>query len=273
MHESSILWLRVAVVLYSVGLVYALLAIAHKRREGLFRPALGAFSTGVILHTVSLVEHFLYAHHFSTSDFFESASLCALLIAIIFLLVYWRYRYESLAVFIFPLVFLLSLIGELGSPMATWSDTGLRDVWLMVHVVLVLAGYAAMLFTAVASIMYLMRERQLKSKKAGTGAGRLPPLGTLDAMISRALSLGFVFITLAVVAGSTWASIESGTRWNRDPRIVISLLTWALYLVIVFVRVTAGWRGRKAAIMVLALVGCSAVTWAAHTGLRKFLSQ
>jgi len=91
--------------------------------------------------------------------------------------------------------------------------------------------------------------------------------------MSRTLEIGFLFITLAVVAGSTWASIESGTRWIRDPRIVISLATWTLYLLVVFMRVSAGWRGRKAALMVLALLGCSALTWAAHTGLRNLLSR
>jgi ABC-type uncharacterized transport system permease subunit len=271
--DSSVVWLRAAVVLYSFGLAYALLTLAHKRREELFRFALGAFYTGTVLHLVSLVEHFLLARHFSTSDFYESASLCAFLVALLFLIAYWRYRYESLAVFVFPLVFLLALVGELGSPVSPWSDPRVRNVWLMVHVVLVLIGYAAMAFTAVASVMYLIRERQLKSKKTGSVTNRLPPLGALDALISRALSLGFIFVTLAVVAGSTWASIESGTRWVRDPRVVISLFTWALYLVVVFVRMAAGWRGRKAAIMVLALVGCSALTWATHTGLRNLFTQ
>ncbi len=42
---------------------------------------------------------------------------------------------------------------------------------------------------------------------------RLPPLGTLDKLITNAMSFGFVFITLGVIAGSTWASIESGTAW------------------------------------------------------------
>lgn len=41
----------------------------------------------------------------------------------------------------------------------------------------------------------------------------------------------------------------------------------------VFLRGMAGWRGRKAALMVIALVGCSALTWAAHTGLRTVLSR
>ena len=60
-----------------------------------------------------------------------------------------------------------------------------------------------------------------------------------------------------------------------DPgsRILISLFTWGLYLVIVFFRVTADGGGAKAAIMVIVLVGCSAITWAAHTGLRNLLSR
>lgn len=273
MHEMSIIWLRVAAILYSLGLLYALLAFLQRRSERVFRLALGGFYTGVVLQLVSIVEHTVDRGRFPANDFFESVTLCAFIIALLFLLVYWRYRYESLAVFIFPLVFLLTLVGALGNPVAPWSNPQLRDAWLLVHVVLVLVGYATLLLTAVASILYLIRERQLKHKQAVGAFNRLPPLVTLDSLMSRALSIGFVFITLAVVAGSTWASIESGTRWIRDPRIVISLATWALYLVIVFMRVTAGWRGRKAALMVIVLVGCSAITWAAHTGLRNLLSR
>ncbi len=273
MHEMNVIWLRVAAILYSLGLIHVLLTVIHRRRERVFRVALTAFYTGVVIHAVALVELSVAAGGLAANDFYQSVSLCALLVALLFLFLNWRYGYESLAVFVFPLVFLLTLIGELGSPMSTWSDTRVRDAWLLVHIVLVLIGYAALFLTAVASITYLVRERQLKSKKLVGGPSRLPPLATLDRVMSRALSIGFVFITLAVIAGSTWASIESGTRWIRDPRIVISLVTWALYLVIIFFRVTAGWRGRKAAVMVIVLVGFSAITWAAHTGLRNLLTR
>lgn len=273
MQEMSVAWLRVAAAFYFLGLLHALLTFVHKRSEPVFRVALGSFYTGVVLHVVSTVEHAVSAGRFPANDFFESDALCALLIALLFLFVYWRYRYESLSVFIFPLVFVMALVGSLGGPTSPWSNPQLRDAWLIVHVVLVLTGYATLLFTAVTSILYLIRERQLKLKRVGGIFLRLPPLGTLDSLMSQALSIGFVFITAAVVAGSTWASIESGTRWIRDPRIVISLATWVLYLMIVFLRVTAGWRGRKAAVMVITLVGCSAVTWAAHTGLRNLLSR
>jgi hypothetical protein len=39
----------------------------------------------------------------------------------------------------------------------------------------------------------------------------------------------------------------------------------------IFLRASAGWRGRKAAVMALAVLGCAALTWVAHIGLRPAL--
>jgi ABC-type transport system involved in cytochrome c biogenesis permease subunit len=132
-------------------------------------------------------------------------------------------------------------------------------------------GYAALLVMSVASVFYLIRERQLKSKGSGSLFDRLPPLATLDNLISHTMGLGFVLLTLATIAGSTWAFIESGTRWIGDIKVVVSLITWALYLLMVFLRTSAGWRGRKAALMALTVVGSSALTWATHLGIRSAL--
>ena len=105
-------------------------------------------------------------------------------------------------------------------------------------------------FTAVASLLYLFQERELKSKKPSKFYYRLPPLGTLDDLISKSMAFGFVFITLAVIAGTTWALHRTaGPTGSPSPRSRISFFTWGTYLVMVFLRVTAGWRGRKAAIM------------------------
>lgn len=92
-------------------------------------------------------------------------------------------------------------------------------------------------------------------------------------MINRSMGIGFALLTLATIAGATWAYIESGTRWIGDGKIAISFLTWGLCLVMVFLRTSAGWRGRKAAIMSLAVLGSSALTWIAHVGLRPALMR
>src|SRR5580704_14515588 len=62
MAEMSVLWLRVAAVLYSLGLLHSILAITRKS-EGLFRVALNAARAGAIVHAVSIVEEGVATGH------------------------------------------------------------------------------------------------------------------------------------------------------------------------------------------------------------------
>ena len=135
-----------------------------------------------------------------------------------------------------------------------------------------LLGYAALLFTAAAAVVYLIQERQLK-QKLSKPAYRLPPLGTLDDLISQSLGVGFACLTVGIVLGSIWAFVEMGTRWIGDGSVTISFVTWLVYLALVFFRVTAGWRGRKTAILSIVALVCCAVTWVAHAQLEKRLLQ
>jgi ABC-type uncharacterized transport system permease subunit len=270
MHEMSIFWLRVAVVLYAVGLLQAVWTVLVGRSR-FFGPAMGAFWVGAVLHGVSVVERTRLFGHLPVENFFNTASLCALVLAATFLFLNWRYKFESLGVFLFPLVFVLALFGSMSEPVESWTNTRVRDAWLVAHIVLVLMAYAALVMTAVASIFYLIQERNLKLKSTSKLFERLPPLVTLDGVITQAMGLGFLLITLGTVIGLIWAFIQSGTRWVSEGRVVIALITWALCLIMVFLRTSAGWRGRKAALLAIVIVGCSAITWAAHVGLRPVL--
>jgi ABC-type uncharacterized transport system permease subunit len=266
MAEMSVIWLRVAAALYSLGLLHAILTLV-RRREHLFRVALAAFGLASVFHFVSIVEEGLYTNHCPIANFWETLSMCAFLFALLYLFAHWRYKVESLSVFVFPLVFVMSLVATLGNPVSGWTNSLVKTTWLTLHIVLVLLGYAALLLTAGASVLYLLQERELKHKKPRKVYYRLPALGTLDDLISRSMAVGFVLMTLAVVAASTWASIYLKTDWIGQPKIVISFFTWGVYLALVFLRTTAGWRGRKAAIMTVTVLGFSALTWAAHARL------
>jgi len=272
MHETAVLWLRIATALYGVGLLHVM-AVLLRGKAGFLKPALFAFLVGAVLHAVAIVELGLAIGHLPVDNFYESAAVCALLVAVLFLFVYWRYDFASLSVCIFPLVFVLTQIGAMETPLLTWPSPNVRNAWLLLHVIMVLFGYAALILTAVASVFYLLQERQLKRKKSLDLFKRLPPLGTLDKLITNAMSFGFVFITLGVIAGSTWAFIETGTGWIGAPRVGIAFITWGFYLAMVFLRATAGWRGRKAAVMAVTVLCCSGLTWAAHIGLRNLLAR
>jgi ABC-type uncharacterized transport system permease subunit len=163
-------------------------------------------------------------------------------------------------------------IGATEFPVAKWSDQA-RNTWLLIHISTVLIGYAALFFAAVAAVYYLLQERQLKSKSVMPAANKLPPLGTLDRIISQTMNTGFVFITIGTVSGVIWAFIENGTGWIGDPKIDFFLFTWAFYLAMIFLRVSAGWRGRRIAWLAVSVLGCSLITWATHLTLRSFGSQ
>ena len=272
MIETSIFWLRAAACLYALGLLHSILTLL-RRNQNLYPAALTAFRVGAVLHGVSIVELAMAYGHLPLDNFFSTLSVGAFLITILFLIVDFRYHFASTSVALFPLVFLMTLASSLEQPVATWPNVGVKDAWLVIHIVLVLAGFAALLLTAVASVFYLMQERRLKTKRAGKFLEKLPPLATLDNLISVSMGFGFVLLTLGLIFGVTWAFIESGTDWVTQPRIQVSLGTWLLCLVMIFLRTSAGWRGRKAAVLAIAVLGCAAITWVAHVGLRPTLER
>jgi ABC-type uncharacterized transport system permease subunit len=271
MLDTSIFWLRAAACLYAIGLLHSMFAII-RRSQTLYPAAIPTFRVGVVLHAVALVELAMAYGRLPLDNFYGTLNLCAFLVALVFLFVESRFHFAGTAIAMFPLVFLMTFIAALERPVATWPNVGVRDAFLIVHIILVLAGYAALLLTATASVFYLVQERRLKHKQSSAWLEKLPPLATLDNMISTSMNLGFVLLTLGVVFAITWASTESGTRWLSDPKILLSFFTWALCLLMIVLRASAGWRGRKAALMALTVLGCSALTWAAHIGLRPVLA-
>jgi ABC-type transport system involved in cytochrome c biogenesis permease subunit len=267
MTETSVIWLRVAAALYSIGLVDSVFLLT-RQKEPFFRTALAAFGLGGLFHLVSIVELGMMQHQFPVTDIYQRLSLCAFLITVSFLFAYWKYRTASLSVFIFPLVFVLALIAALGNNDSILTSDALKSSWLVAHIVFILLGYAAVLFTAVAAVLYLVQEQRLKNKNFGDGSGfRLPPLGILDDLVSSSLSIGFVFITIGVIIIIVWASASFGMKWIGNPDIAISLITWGIYLVLIFFRTSAGWRGRKAAFLAIAALFFSVITWVTHGGI------
>src|SRR5262245_57205822 len=121
MTEMSVIWLRVASLLYSIGLLHAILTLV-RRREQLFRVALGAFSLGAVFHFFSIMEEAMVNGRWPVANFYETLSMCAFLVALVYVFVHWRYKVETLSVFIFPLVFMMSLVATFANPVRAWSS-------------------------------------------------------------------------------------------------------------------------------------------------------
>ena len=267
----SLFWLRVALALYALGLLHALITVVGRRTQT-FRYALAAISLGAVLHTVAIVEVGLTSHRFPVATFQEAVSFLALLVAVVFLLAYWKYRLEALGVFMFPLVFMLTVAAVFTNDVPNEGPV-LRSFWLPLHAGMFFLGDTLLFLTFVGALMYLLQERELKSKKPRAFYYRLPPLSVLDDLSQKTLAAGFPLVTIAIVIGAFFASQRMGRDWPLDHRVAASFVTWLIYLVLIFFRWTAGWRGRKAAY--LAIVGFASVivSWGVSSNMHSFMKR
>ena len=125
---------------------------------------------------------------------------------------------------------------------------------LKAHIGLAFFGVTAFAFAAAVSVLYLVQARALKKNPSATLQRRLPPLVTVDKLAYRAILTGFPFYTLALFIGSVFAmSAEnpsiSASYWG-------AMFSWVVYGFVLHVRVSLGWRGRRAALLtILGLVG------------------
>jgi ABC-type uncharacterized transport system permease subunit len=240
-----LVWLRVAAALYAVASVSALPAVLYNR-PGWKRICVPAAVSAFFFHFVSLIEMLSASHHSLPVGMHEVQSLLALLICAAFLLVALLYRTVSFGIFALPLSLLLVLGPAIGPDHWTFHSPGIRSGWLSLHIIALLAAYAALIFSLFANFLYLVQERRLKNKSNVAFLAWLPPLETMERIASGMLLIGFPFMTLGLLAGSLIAQESVGPAYFKDPKVLLSFAMWGLYLVMLFVRRQAGLRGRRA---------------------------
>lgn len=257
-----LLWLRVAALLYGVASISALPAVLYERPKWQ-KICLPAAVIAFFFHFVSLTEMLSAAHHWMPVGMHEVQSLLGLLIAAAFLLVWIFYRTVSFGLFAMPMAFFLVLIPSIGPDKYTFASPMIRSGWIFIHVSALLAAYAALIFSLLASLMYFVQERRLKSKQ-GPVLTWLPPLDTMDSIGHKSLVIGFHCMTVGLLAGSLIAQESIGPAYFLDPKVLLSFGMWLLYVVMLFVRRSTGLRGRKAIYLSTVVFLVMLSVWAAN---------
>ncbi len=236
---------------YVVAAIHAVLAFINKRRS-LQRVSELAMIVGVVLHTTALVADWALYAHYPLFYLRETLSFLAWTLIVSYALVLYRYRARPLGSFILPLVSVLIFIAVIArsEPGGSAEASTLSTTWLFpVHTTLLLFAYAAFFVVFVASIMYLLQERELKLKKFSAIFHRLPSLTTVNEIATSSAAIGLTLLTVGIATGVVWSSSRDGLLWHNDPKEIFAALTWLLYLLLILYRSTSSWRGRKAAWM------------------------
>jgi ABC-type uncharacterized transport system permease subunit len=138
--------------------------------------AYGATLAGFAAHSLSHVFRVYALKRPPLTSPYESLSFLAWAIVLIYLVIELRYHNRIMGAFVLPLAVLAgSAAAALPRRIAELAPT-LQGVGLWSHVALALFGNAAFALTFCAGVMYLMQERQLKSRHPGRMYFRLPAL-------------------------------------------------------------------------------------------------
>jgi cytochrome c-type biogenesis protein CcsB len=231
---------------------------------------IGLIGAGFAAHSASILAGWMQLGYFPIINPKEVSSYIAWAIVAYFLIFSVRYHARALPAFVLPVVFVFLLAsalapGAAGEPPVILEGAITANLFTQIifpiHVTLVIFSYAAFVVTLVCAVMYLIQERELKAKHFGGAFNRMPALNTCDEMGHRSVTFGFVLLTLGIVTGIFWNNQRDGRYWHNDPKEVLALVSWIVYLFMMHYRLTAGWRGRRFAWLSIAGFLIIMITW------------
>ncbi len=183
---------------------------------------------------------------------FESLTALALALAVVYLVQEKRSGTPYTGILFVPLVFLCQTVASAFiDPQVVVRERILQSPVFGLHIAAALLGYSGFAVSAIYGFLYLMLYYELRKPRFGIVYERLPSLEVLSGMNWRAAMFGLGCLTLAIGAGALM-SLEVYPQFWQDPKVWLSMLTWAVYALCMFVRVAGGWHGTRMAYFTIA---------------------
>jgi HemX protein len=249
--------------LMPVGYLVALLGylMVFVNQQTTIGPWVTAYTRAlVVLHCAYLVMSGIEYGHIPLANTWESLTFIAFAVALVYLVLEWQMRDRSTGVFLLSGVLLLQILSTAFITHTREVSPILQSPMFGIHVSTALLGYVALAVSAVYGIMYLIQYRQLKQRHVGLLFQRLPNLETLSRLNVRALGIGWIGLTVAIVAGTVWAynlrlTGELQTNFLLDAKFLLTAGLWVVYGICLGGLYVLGWPKKTlASISVVAFV-------------------
>ena len=196
-------------------------------------------------------------------------------VAVMYLVLLRKMRLRWMGLFVTGFLVVVLMLANLALEQAAGPLVpALHSYWLVVHVGAAILATGAFAVGALASLVFLVKERLQRADASSRASALLelfPANDALDRLAYRLHAVGFPLWTFAaLIAGPIWAEYAWGSYWNWDPKEVWAFITWVVYAAYLHARATAGWKGRAAA--VLALIGFATLLFN-FVGVNFFFGQ
>ncbi len=171
-------------------------------------------------------------------------------LTLFYLLVGPVYRISLLGVFTAPVVVIFQGFALLPGKLAANPEKVLNTTfWGETHSAMSVLAYGALALAAVAGVMFLVLDHQLKEHHLKGGLFRnLPPVRELLVSLERLLWLGMVLLTVGVIAG-----LLMPLGKDAMAHLIAAIAVWLGYVVLMVTKRVRGMTGRRFALGAVAL--------------------
>ena len=241
----------IPLALYVVALTAYVLHFARRQPE-VGRAATTLLVAGALAHTFVIGMQTMEVGQVPVTNASSAISTFVLLLVLAYLYTEMTTNERAMGVFILPLVVATQALPAL-HPMVEASPDVLRGPLFGIHVTSLMFAYASFALACVIGITYVLLFTEIKAKHLGFFYARLPSLQVLDSMNQQAIAVGWVCLTIGLVAGAIYAGQASTSDARvramslEDPKIFVAVLCWVVYSFEVFAARRIGWGGRRAA--------------------------
>nr|YP_010625562.1 cytochrome c biogenesis protein [Chrozophora sabulosa]WBG94292.1 cytochrome c biogenesis protein [Chrozophora sabulosa] len=265
-----------------------------------------SFEKGMIVTflciTGLLVTRWIYWKHFPLSDLYESLIFLSWSFYIIHMIPYFKKQKNNLSAITAPSAIFTQGFATSGLLTEMHQSAilvpALQSHWLMMHVSMMVLGYAALLGGSLLSVAliiitfqkdiirifdkrkqflnesFFFGEIQYRNKKDNILQSatlfsfrnyyRSQLIEQLDYWSYRVISLGFIFLTIGILSGAVWANEAWGSYWNWDPKETWAFITWTVFAIYLHTRTNKNIQGANSAIV--AFIGFL-IIWICYFGV------
>nr|YP_009429498.1 cytochrome c biogenesis protein [Nicotiana attenuata]ASW34627.1 cytochrome c biogenesis protein [Nicotiana attenuata]AUJ22770.1 cytochrome c heme attachment protein [Nicotiana attenuata] len=225
-----------------------------------------------------LVTRWISSGHFPLSDLYESLIFLSWSFSLIHIIPYFKKNVLILSKITGPSAIFTQGFATSGILTEIHQSVilvpALQSEWLIMHVSMMILGYAALLCGSLLSVALLVitfrKNRQLFYKSNGflnesfflgenvlqntsffsaKNYYRSQLIQQLDYWSYRVISLGFTFLTIGILSGAVWANEAWGSYWNWDPKETWAFITWIVFAIYLHTRTNRNLRGANSAIV------------------------
>lgn len=196
-----------------------------------------------------LYQRSLALHTVPYDDLYGSMSLFAWLLGLTYLGLEVFHRQRTVGPFVTLLLVCWLVLLDIFTPRSLPAPSVPRGAMFAFHVTLNTWAYAAFALSFVLSVIYLVQDWVLRSRRLGAPFWRFPALDVLDRMARSSVYIGLIALAFGVGMGLAWEHRLSGGYKFGDPKVIITLAIVGVYVAYLLLSRNATWRGARAALL------------------------